>query len=89
MSRIVSKGYDFNDVLIVPKYNKVLSRRNVSFETNVTKRHKLKIPFIAANMDTICESEMAIAIGKLGGLGVIHRFMDVDKQVEECRKVLN
>lgn len=87
MARILNRWLDFDDVLIRPKYNKILSRKDVKFETQVTKNHKLKIPFIAANMDTICESEMAIVIGKLGGLGVIHRFMDKEKQAEEICKV--
>ena len=73
----MSRGYSFNDVLISPKYNKIVSRRDVKFETWVTKNYKLDIPLIAANMDTICESEMAIALGRLGGLGVIHRFLSI------------
>ena len=66
MARITAKGYSFNDVLIVPKYNKISSRREVNFQTQVTKNYKIDIPIIAANMDTICESEMAIALGKMG-----------------------
>ena len=87
MARIIAKGYSFNDVLISPKYNKIVSRRDVKFETRVTKNYKLDIPLIAANMDTICESEMAIALGRLGGLGVIHRFLSVEDQVNEVKKV--
>lgn len=87
MARIIGKGYSFNDVLIVPKYNKIISRRDVKFETWVTKNYKLDIPIIAANMDTICESEMAIALGRLGGLGVIHRFLSIADQVSEIKKV--
>jgi IMP dehydrogenase len=87
MARIIGRGYSFNDVLISPKYNKIISRRDVKFETQVTKNYKLDIPILAANMDTICESEMAIAIGRLGGLGVIHRFLDIADQVNEVKKV--
>lgn len=87
MARILNKWLDFDDVLIRPRYNKIPSRHNVDFEVNVTKNHKIGIPFLAANMDTICESQMAIALGKLGGLGVIHRFMDINKQIEEVKKV--
>ncbi len=87
MARIIGKGYSYDDVLITPKYNKIFSRSEVSFETKVTKNYSLKIPFIAANMDTICESEMAIAIGKLGGLGVIHRFLTIEQQALEVSKV--
>jgi IMP dehydrogenase len=53
----------------------------------VTKNYKLDIPIIAANMDTICESKMAIALGRLGGLGVIHRFLNIEDQVAEVKKV--
>ncbi len=87
MARIISKGYSFNDVLISPKYNKIVSRRDVKFETQVTKNYKLDIPIIAANMDTICESEMAIALGRLGGLGVLHRFLSIEDQVNEVKKI--
>ncbi|MEK6897515.1 MAG: IMP dehydrogenase [Nanoarchaeota archaeon] len=87
MARIIGKGHSFDDVLIVPKYNKVLSRKDVNFRTRVTKNHSIEIPILAANMDTICESEMAIALGRLGGLGVIHRFMSIEKQAEEVKKV--
>lgn len=87
MARIIGRGYSFNDVLISPKYNKIVSRREVKFETRVTKNYKLDIPILAANMDTICESEMAIAIGRLGGLGVIHRFLSISDQAKEIIKV--
>lgn len=87
MARIIGKGYSFDDVLIAPRYNKVLSRKDVNFRTRVTKNHSIEIPILAANMDTICESEMAIALGRLGGLGVIHRFMSIEKQAEEVKKV--
>src|SRR3989338_1196540 len=87
MARIISKGYDFGDVIIVPKYNKVLSRNEVRFETRVTKNHSIKVPILAANMETICESNMAIALGKIGGLGVIHRFMPIEEQANEIKKV--
>ena len=87
MARIIGKGYSYNDVLIVPKYNKVRSRTEVSFKTKVTRNYEIDIPFLAANMDTICESPMAIALGKLGGLGIIHQFMTPEQQAEEVRKV--
>lgn len=87
MARIIGKGYSFDNVLIVPKYNKILSRRDVFFKTRVTRNYEIGIPFLAANMDTICESKMAIALGKLGGLGVLHRFMPIKQQAEEVRKI--
>ena len=87
MARIIGKGYSYDDVLIVPKYNKIQSRKDVSFKTRVTRNYWIDMPIIAANMDTVCESRMAIAIGKLGGLGVIHRFLTIEQQVEEVKKV--
>lgn len=87
MARIIGQGYSFDDVLLVPKYNRVNSRKEVSFKTQVTKNHSLDIPFLVANMDTVCESEMAITVGRLGGLGIIHRFLTIEEQVEEIKKV--
>jgi len=87
MARIISKGYSFNDVLISPKYNKIKSRKEVNFQTKVTKNYTIDIPILVANMDTACESKMAIAIGQLGGLGVIHRFMTIEEQVKEVIEV--
>ena len=87
MARIIGRGYSYNDVLIVPKYNKVRSRTDVNLKTKVTRNYEINIPFLAANMDTVCESEMAITLGKLGGLGIIHQFMTPEQQAEEVRKV--
>ncbi len=87
MARIIGSGYSFDDVLIVPKYNKVFSRKDVSFKTRVTKNYELDMPILAANMDTVCESDMAIAIGRLGGLGVVHRFLTIKEQAKEIEKI--
>lgn len=87
MARIIGPGYSYDDVLIVPKYNRVASRKDVSFKTKVTTNHYIDIPFLVANMDTVCESEMAITIGRLGGLGVIHRFMNIKDQAKQVAKV--
>lgn len=87
MARITGKGYSYGDVLIIPKYNKVISRKDVELKTRVTRNYEIDIPIIAANMNTICDSKMAIALGKLGGLGVIHRFMTIEEQAREVEKV--
>jgi IMP dehydrogenase len=87
MARVIGKGLAYSDVLIVPKYNKIFSRRDVSLKTRVTKNFLIDIPFLAANMDSVCDSKMAIAIGKLGGLGVIHRFLKIEDESEEVLKV--
>lgn len=81
------RGLTFDDVLIVPSRSDIKSRRDPSLTTKLTKRIQLEIPLISANMDTITESEMAIAMGQLGGLGVMHRFMSIADQVKEVRKV--
>ncbi|GJM60031.1 MULTISPECIES: guanosine monophosphate reductase [Persicobacter] len=83
----IKKAYSFDDVLIVPKYNTIKSRRDVSFRTRVTKNHSIDIPILIANMDTVCEADMCIAVGKLGGLGVLHRFLTIEEQSSEVMKI--
>lgn len=87
MARIVGKGYSYDDVLVVPKYNKILSRKEVDFTTRVTRNYSINIPIIAANMDTVCEAEMAITLGRMGGLGVIHRFLTIEEEASQVKKV--
>ena len=83
-------GLTFDDVLLVPQRSSVRSRSDISVETNLTSRLRLRIPIIAANMDTVCETEMAAAMAKLGGVGIIHRFLSVADQcamVAEARRL--
>ncbi len=87
MARIIGRGFSFDDVLIVPKYNKILSRKDVELKTKVTRNYSINIPIVATNMDTICDAKMAIALGKLGGLGVIHRFMTIEEQAIQVAEV--
>jgi len=87
MARIVGDAYSYDDVLITPKYNKIRSRKQVDLTTRITRNFSIALPILAANMDTVCESQMAISIGKLGGLGVIHRFMKIEEQASEVKKV--
>lgn len=81
------RGLTFDDVLIVPSKSAVRSRKDPALATQVTRRHRLEVPFISANMDTVTENEMAIAMNNLGGLGILHRFMSIENQVQEVRKV--
>jgi len=81
------RGLTFDDVLLIPHYSEISSRRTPNLTSQVTKKWKIEIPLITANMDTITESDMAIAMGRLGGLGIIHRFMDGDRQFQEVKKV--
>src|SRR3989338_6171686 len=77
----------YNDVLLVPQYSEIDSRSNINLETNLSPLHKLKIPLISINMDTVTGVEMAIAMGKLGGLGILPRFDSEDIQAGKVSKV--
>ncbi len=82
----IKEGLTFDDVLLIPKRSPVMSRKEVSVETWLTAKIKLNIPIVSANMDTVTESAMAIAIARQGGIGIIHRFLPIEKQVEEVLK---
>jgi IMP dehydrogenase len=80
-------GLTFDDVLLVPKLSDIKSRRDADTGTLFSRGIKLSIPVVSANMDTVTESAMAIALARLGGIGVIHRFLSIDEQVAEVLKV--
>ena len=80
-------GLTFDDVLIMPNKSEVRSRRDPDLKSRLTKTKFISTPIISANMDTVTESKMAIAMNKMGGLGVLHRFMNIDQQVAEIIKV--
>ncbi len=86
-SKILGEALTFDDVLIVPQKSDVNSRRDVETSTFVTKNLKIQIPIISSNMDTVTESEMAIALARQGGLGIIHRFLPIEEQVDEVKRV--
>ena len=80
------EGLTFDDVMLVPRKSTVLPK-DVNLATRFTRKIKLNIPMISAAMDTVTESEMAIAMAREGGLGVIHKNMSVKNQMEEVRRV--
>ena len=80
-------GLTFDDVLLVPKFSDVKSRKDADTGTKFSRRIRLEIPVVSANMDTVTESGMAIALARLGGIGVIHRFLTVQEEVAEVLKV--
>ena len=82
----IKEALTFDDVTLVPKYSEILPSE-VDTSIKLTESLKLKIPLLSSAMDTVTESKMAIAIAKAGGLGVIHRNLDIKKQVLEIRKV--
>ena len=81
-------GLTFDDVLLVPKFSDVKSRKEANTETRFSRRIELAIPIVSANMDTVTESAMAIALARLGGIGLIHRFLTVDEEVAVVLKVM-
>ena len=77
----------YDDVLLVPQYSEVNSRNDISLKTKISERITLDIPLISANMSDVTDSKMAIALAKLGGLGVIPRFLTVEMQAAEVKLV--
>ncbi len=84
--RLINEGITFDDVLLVPAYSEVLPRE-VSTRTRFSRNIELNIPIVTAAMDTVTEAEMAIAIAREGGLGVIHKNMPPEEQARHVRKV--
>ena len=82
----IKEALTFDDVTLVPKYSEILPS-DVDTSIKLTNFLKLKIPILSSAMDTITESKMAIAIGKAGGIGIIHRNLDIQKQLLEIKKV--
>ena len=83
----IREGVTFDDVLLVPKYSKVTSRSDTDLSTKLSKNISLNIPLISANMDTVTESSMAVTVAREGGIGIIHRFLTIQQQVNEVLKV--
>ena len=83
----IREGVTFDDVLLVPKYSKVTSRSDTDLSTKLSKNISLNMPLISANMDTVTESSMAVTVAREGGIGIIHRFLTIQQQVNEVLKV--
>jgi len=77
------QGLTYDDVLLVHKRSGVASRQQVSTTTVLSSRITLGIPIVSANMDTVTEAEMAIALARHGGIGIIHRFNTIEQQVHQ------
>jgi IMP dehydrogenase/GMP reductase len=84
--KIVSEGFTYDDVLLLPGYSEVLPRE-VELGSQFTRNIRLKAPIVSAAMDTVTESEMAIAIAQDGGIGVLHKNMTIEQQAVEVRNV--
>src|ERR1700739_3047374 len=84
--RIAYQGITFDDVLLEPAYSDVVPR-DVDARTQLTRAIRLNLPILSSPMDTVTESEMAIALAQEGGLGVIHKNMTIERQTDEGDKV--
>ena len=82
----IKESLTFDDVLLLPQYSNILpSETNITLQ--LTKKINLKVPFLSSAMDTVTESKMAIAIAKEGGIGIIHRNLNIKDQTKEILKV--
>lgn len=84
--RLILDGLTFDDVLLIPAYSNVLPR-NVDISTNFSRNIKLNIPMVSAAMDTVTEAKLAIAIAREGGIGVIHKNMEIEDQAKQIKSV--
>ena len=83
----IREGLTFDDVLLVPKRSPIVSRSQTDLRTKLSRKITLNIPIISANMETVTESGMAIALAREGGIGIIHRFITIEDQVDEILRV--
>ena len=83
----IREGLTFDDVLLVPKFSDISSRSQTDLSTQLSRNISLNIPLISANMDTVTEASMAVSISREGGIGIIHRFLTIQEEVNEVLKV--
>ncbi len=81
------KGLTFDDVLIIPSRSDVRSRRDPKLTSKLTKNISIETPIISANMDMVTEYDMAFAMNQLGGVGILHRFLSIEEQAEQARRL--
>lgn len=84
---MLREGITFDDVLLIPRKSRVFSRKEIDTTTRLSRNISLNTPLISANMDTVTESSMARAMAEEGGIGIIHRFISIEQQAEEVRRV--
>ena len=82
----IKEALTFDDVLLLPQYSSIVPS-NTNLTLNISKSIRLRLPFISSAMDTVTESRMAIAMAKNGGMGIIHRNLEIQQQVNEIKKV--
>ena len=85
-NKFIGEGLTFDDVLLVPAYSEVLPRE-VDISTQLTRNLRLNAPIVSAAMDTVTDNKLAIAIARMGGIGIIHKNMTIEEQAEMVRSV--
>ena len=84
--KFFGEGLTYDDVLLVPAYSEILPHQ-VNIQSKLTKNIRINVPMISAAMDTVTEANMAIAMARVGGIGVVHKNMSIEQQAKEVRKV--
>lgn len=84
--RIVKKALTFEDVLLMPQYSEILPK-DIVLKSRLTKKISLNVPLVSAAMDTVTEYRTAIMMARLGGIGIIHKNMDIKTQVRMVKRV--
>src|SRR5947209_16855305 len=87
MEGSIRQALTYEDVLLVPRYSSIRSRKDVDTSTRLTRRLRLQMPIVSANMDTVTEADMAIAMARRGGIGIVHRFNSIEQQINQVRQV--
>ena len=83
----IREGLTFDDVLLVPKFSDISSRSQTNLSTKLSRNISLNVPLISANMDTVTEAPMAVIMAREGGIGIIHRFLTIEEEVNQVLKV--
>ena len=86
LNKIIYEGITFDDVLLVPRYSEIMPK-DASLSTRLTNQITLNLPILSAAMDTVTEAEMARAVAREGGLGVIHKNLSIEEQTEQVDRV--
>jgi IMP dehydrogenase len=85
-AKFLGESLTFDDLLVVPAYSEVLPRE-VDISTQLTRNLRINVPIISAAMDTVTEYQMAIAMAREGGIGIIHKNMSIERQADHVRRV--
>jgi IMP dehydrogenase/GMP reductase len=80
---VMKQALAYDDINLVPQFSAIKSRQQIDLTTKLTTNYNIMVPLIASPMDTVCESDMAIAMAREGGVGIIHRFMAIEEQARE------